>query len=208
MSLTDGTDERGRRFQASPAARRISRRRLLTQLGLGSLALAAGGVAASAGAYLLPQLNFEPSPVFSVGRPEDYQIGSMTLFEAQALFIFRDQIGFQAVSDICTHLGCAYKPYGAPDGQFNAVHAHCPCHGSVFRRDGVMLAGPAPRPVPFFQLSLTPDGRIEVDKSVFRPSDELSRASGEGIGHDLYLDPDSGRLVTGPLPSGEDLNLG
>lgn len=195
-------------FAASTGARRLTRRRFLTRLGLGSVATALAGFATSIGAYVRPKLNFEPSPVFSVGRPEDYQISSMRLFESQAIFIFRNQIGFQAVSDICTHLGCAYKPFGTPDGQFNTVHAHCPCHGSVFRRDGAVMVGPAPRPVPFFRLNLTPDGRLEVDKSVFQPSDELSRASGEGIGHDLYLDPETGRLVTGPLPSGEDLNLG
>jgi hypothetical protein len=39
-------------------------------------------------------------------------------------------------------------------------------------------------------------------------TDELSRASGEGIGHNLYLNPETGQLVEGPEPTGEDLNFG
>lgn len=195
-------------FEASAEAHRLTRRRFLTRLGLGSMTLTLGGFATSIGAYILPKLNYEPAPVFTVGRPEDYLVGSMKLLESQATFIFRTERGFQAVSDICTHLGCAYKPYGPPDGEYDAVHAHCPCHGSVFHRNGGVLKGPAPRPVPFFYMALTPDGRLQVNKSIYDPTDELSRASGEGIGHNLYLDPESGTLIEGPEPTGEDSTLG
>lgn len=47
-----------------------------------------------------------------------------------------------------------------------------------------------------------------MDKGVYDPTDELSRLSGEGIGHNLYLDPETGELVEGPLPTGEDLRFG
>lgn len=191
-------------FRPSPEARRISRRRFFTRLGWGSFLLTLGGFFSSIAAYILPKLNYEPSPVFSVGRPQDYRVGDMKLLESQAVFVFRTEHGFQVVSDICTHLGCAYKPYGPPSDQYQVVHARCPCHGSVFARDGRVLGGPAPRPVPFYHMELTPDGRILVNKSIFQPTDELSRASGEGIGHHLYLDPETGTLVEGPPPDGSD----
>jgi menaquinol-cytochrome c reductase iron-sulfur subunit len=41
----------------------------------------------------------------------------------------------------CTHLGCAYH---YDDGPKQFV---CPCHASVFRLDGAVASGPAPRPL-------------------------------------------------------------
>jgi len=191
-------------FETSRAARGVSRRRFFTRVGWGSFLLSLGGFFSGLASFVLPKLNYEPSTVFSIGRPEDYQIGDMTQLEAQGVFVFRTNEGFQVISNICTHLGCAYKPYGPPSQQFPQVHANCPCHGSIFARDGRVLGGPAPRPVPFYHMQMTPDGRIEVDKAAFNPTEELAAASGEGIGHNLYLDPDSGELVQGPYPDGSD----
>ena len=44
-----------------------------------------------------------------------------------------------ALYDICPHLGCLY------DWQANAGRFECPCHGSVFAKDGKALGGPAAR---------------------------------------------------------------
>ena len=44
-------------------------------------------------------------------------------------------------SPICPHLGCRYNWH--PQKQ----EFICPCHGSVFAKDGKVLAGPAPRPL-------------------------------------------------------------
>jgi cytochrome b6-f complex iron-sulfur subunit len=195
-------------FVESPQARRLSRRKFLTRLGLGSFTLTVGSFFTSIGAYILPKMNFEPSASFTIGRPEEYRVGEMKLLEARQIYIFRTPLGFQAVSGICTHLGCAYNPYGPPNERYDIVHALCPCHGSIFARDGQVLAGPAPRPLPFYHLSRSPSGLLVVDKSIYEPTDELSRASGEGIGHNLYFDPELGQLVEGPLPKGEDLRWG
>jgi len=195
-------------FVESPQARRLSRRKFLTRLGLGSFALTVAGFFTSIGSYILPKMSFEPSAAFTIGRPEEYQVGEMKLLEARQIYLFRTPYGFQAVSEICTHLGCAYKPYGPPNEKYAVVHALCPCHGSIFARDGRVLGGPAPRPLPFYHLSLSLGGLLVVDKSIFEPTEELSRASGEGIGHNLYFDPETGQLVEGPLPKGEDLKWG
>ncbi len=44
-------------------------------------------------------------------------------------------------SPICPHLGCRYN--WDPQNQ----HFVCPCHGSVFAKNGKVIHGPAPRPL-------------------------------------------------------------
>jgi cytochrome b6-f complex iron-sulfur subunit len=172
----------------------LSRRRFLSWLGWGSVALSVGGVVTASAVSLRPQLTYEPTSAFTVGRPEEYQLGEMRAFEARRVFIFRTPQGFQALSMTCTHLGCAYKPYGPPDDDFPVVHAHCPCHGSVFARDGRVLGGPAPRPLPFYAMSLTPDGRLQVDLAQTWPST-------------TYLTVDGRVIPDGPVPTGEDIRF-
>ncbi len=47
----------------------------------------------------------------------------------------------QAVSAICTHMGCTVL-YDEKPG-----HIRCPCHGSQYSLDGRNLKGPAKRPL-------------------------------------------------------------
>ncbi len=44
-------------------------------------------------------------------------------------------------SPICPHLGCRFD-WDPADSLFK-----CPCHASVFRLDGTVVSGPAPRPL-------------------------------------------------------------
>jgi cytochrome b6-f complex iron-sulfur subunit len=197
-------DRDGVEFVGSAQARQITRRKLFARFGWGTFFLSLGGVFTSVISFILPRMNYEPSTLFTIGRPGEYQVGDMKLIEAKQVFIFRTPHGFQAVSAICTHLGCSYKPFGPPNPEYPTVHAYCPCHGSRFARDGRVLGGPAPRPLPFYHLDLTPDGRLQVDKSYLQLTDELSRATGEGVGHNLYFDPEQRGMVEGPLPDGSD----
>jgi cytochrome b6-f complex iron-sulfur subunit len=59
--------------------------------------------------------------------------------------IFRDEEGVYAISLVCTHLGCIVK--NTPEG------FECPCHGSRFAADGSVAKGPAPRALPWLQVS-------------------------------------------------------
>ena len=53
-----------------------------------------------------------------------------------------------AFSAKCTHMGCTVAPAGAP--------LKCPCHGSVYDAlTGKNISGPAPRPLPRIQVSVT-----------------------------------------------------
>ncbi len=61
---------------------------------------------------------------------------------------------------VCTHLGCIAN-WKTEEGMIA-----CPCHGSRFDREGNVVAGPAPRPLPRFAMSLDDHGALVVDKSV------------------------------------------
>ena len=53
-----------------------------------------------------------------------------------------------AFSAKCTHMGCTVAPAGA--------QLKCPCHGSVYDAlTGKNVSGPAPRPLPPIQVSVT-----------------------------------------------------
>ena len=57
----------------------------------------------------------------------------------------------------CTHLGCTVN------WQDNAQAFICPCHDGKFSKDGVVLAGPPPRPLDrYTDFRLTNDGILEI----------------------------------------------
>ncbi len=56
---------------------------------------------------------------------------------------------FKAFSARCTHLGCIVQYINLPKPHFG-----CNCHGSQFNINGVNIAGPAPRPLPPFRVTL------------------------------------------------------
>ena len=62
---------------------------------------------------------------------------------------------FTALSPICTHLGCTVDIQG--------VRLVCPCHGSTYDRTGLVLQGPAERPLARYATRLTSDGVLTID---------------------------------------------
>jgi len=57
---------------------------------------------------------------------------------------------------ICTHLGCivAHNESGG---------FACPCHGSRYNEQGEVTRGPAPSALSWLELSLSPDGQLQVN---------------------------------------------
>ncbi|HXQ23374.1 MAG TPA: Rieske (2Fe-2S) protein [Candidatus Acidoferrales bacterium] len=133
---------------------RVSRRSFLSLASIGSF-FAAMGVA-MAGVLRLPRPTVMPGPVrrYKIGNPEDFPIGSETRLEKENVFIYRDGEGIYAISAVCTHLGCIVAP--------SAQGFACPCHGSKFDAKGNVIGGPAPRALPWLEVSRAADGQLLV----------------------------------------------
>jgi len=147
---------------------------------LGKLALGIGGIAAAGSAFaairsLVPNVLYEPSKRVKAGLPEFIPDGVTLIKEARAYIFKKSSEGktqFYCMSAVCTHLGCTVQYVGKEEpqpvmGSKPQVGFSCPCHGSQFTVGGDVLAGPAPKNLPWLALSVSPDdGQLVVDTGV------------------------------------------
>ncbi len=136
-------------------AHRTPRRRFFVT-GCAAIAAASVGFLASTFRFLVPNVLYEPSRRATVGSPDDFPPGSVTFLPEQRCFLFHGADGFYAISSVCTHLGCNVK-HISQDG------FACPCHGSQFDENGRVVRGPAPKPLPWYGLALSPRGELVLD---------------------------------------------
>ncbi len=115
------------------------------------------------GGFFFPTVLFEPSPIVSVGLPVDYVPGTVTTLKSRKVFIVRECNSFKAISVICQHLGCAVH-WTKEKNIFE-----CPCHGSKYYKNGVNFAGPAPKPLYHYDVSMADDGKLVVDTEKIVP---------------------------------------
>ncbi|MEU9072438.1 Rieske (2Fe-2S) protein [Streptomyces sp. NPDC048306] len=82
----------------------------------------------------------------------DIPEGGGKVFPDQKVVVTQPAAGeFKAFSATCTHQGCAVK--SVSDGVIN-----CPCHNSNFSiTDGSVQGGPAPKPLPAVQITVSGD---------------------------------------------------
>jgi menaquinol-cytochrome c reductase iron-sulfur subunit len=135
------------------------------------------GLVAAVGSWpmfraLVPNILYEPPKRIRIGAPGGFQNG-MTYLEEHRLFLLRDGNSYSAVSGICSHLGCTVKFAPFEQTQQLTVRGiefeslgefHCPCHGSKFHGDGTNYSGPAPRPLQWHHVEVSPkDGSLVVD---------------------------------------------
>lgn len=106
----------------------------------------------------VPNVLYEPLKRFKTRRPESYPEG-FNFIADRRVFVIREGGEFHVISAVCTHLGCTVQ-WKEERREFD-----CPCHGSRFGQDGSVTAGPAPGGLPWYALSLSPDGYLEVDTS-------------------------------------------
>ncbi|HTY59128.1 MAG TPA: Rieske (2Fe-2S) protein [Bacteroidota bacterium] len=88
-----------------------------------------------------------------VGKEGDFASGSVKIVRVgkdPVLLIHTTGGQFRALSARCTHLGCVVQYQDSPTPHFG-----CNCHGSQFDMNGVNIAGPAPRPLPPYRVTLT-----------------------------------------------------
>ncbi|MFD3996966.1 Rieske 2Fe-2S domain-containing protein [Streptomyces sp. NPDC058583] len=88
----------------------------------------------------------------ALARTADIPVGGGKVFAAEKVVVTQPTPGeFKAFSAICTHQGCLVNKVA--DGTID-----CPCHGSKFRiTDAAVVAGPAPRPLPAEQITVSGD---------------------------------------------------
>ena len=144
----------------------VSRRSLLSIGWIASLVSLIGPGLANI-RYLFPNVLYETPTAFKLRKPADYPANSISFEEDRRLFVFNDRHGFRAMSAVCTHLRCTVGSFG-PEKDSTS---RCPCHGSLFDKQGRVLSGPAPRPLDFFRLAESPDGRLQVDTQDYVSSD-------------------------------------
>jgi Rieske Fe-S protein len=124
------------RFPHVPARRRFLRRLASVVLGI------------PLGAALVAMLRREQSREMPsiVTIPTDVPTG---LSVVESAIVYREPGGaIHAFSGRCTHLGCRID-------RVIGDEAVCPCHGSRYRSDGTVAAGPATRPLR--RLRIDPD---------------------------------------------------
>lgn len=151
-----------------------SRRSFLQKLGLGGVLAGFAGLGWQSFRSLIPNVLYEPPQRFKIGAPTNLAEG-MTFLEDKRLYIFKEGKSLYAISAACTHLGCTVKYSKLNQAkqveiggkkQNISFEFHCPCHGSKFYADGTNYAGPAPRPLQWYKLEVSPDdGQLVVDMS-------------------------------------------
>ena len=182
--------------------KKTTRRSFLAKLGWISLGASVGAVAVGSAWYLMQSSGaLSPNQQRSLGRLADFKSGDAKLFEPMdAVFVFREEQGLQAISAICTYEGCSIRPFEAANANFSEKHANCPCCGSTFSRSGLVLGGPAERPLVFFALKIVNGGELVLDYSQNDRSHPYVQQSAQGIGNDLYLNSATGQMGKGPVP--------
>ena len=141
----------------------MTRRSFLSLLGWAWVAFtaAAMGALSTMLRFAFPNVTFEPPLKFMAGFPDTYSQGVDERFKSShRCWIVRNEKGFYALSTICTHLGCT------PNWLQAEQKFKCPCHGSGYYITGVNFEGPAPRPLPRFNIILSDDGQIQVDEAI------------------------------------------
>ena len=116
-------------------------------------ALCAAPVAGMILQYITPVAAKNTTPVsVLVGKATDFAEGTVRIVRVDrdpVLLIHSATGQFRALSARCTHLGCVVQYQESPQ-----PHFACNCHGSQFDFNGVNIAGPAPRPLPPFRVTL------------------------------------------------------
>ncbi len=108
---------------------KFSRRNFLKYLGWTTTLGTMAGAAVGSTRFMFPNILYEPSKSYKVGRPQDYLEG-VTFLPDKKIFLVYYAGRFKALSAVCTHLGCT------PNWVEEKRRFLCPCHGSVFNEKG------------------------------------------------------------------------
>ncbi|MCC7130442.1 MAG: hypothetical protein B6D39_01285 [Anaerolineae bacterium UTCFX2] len=137
---------------------KITRAQFLSLTWLGALVVLAGEAVFMLISFMKPKASGGIGGLVYAGKIEEFPPGSVNYILSGKFYIVHPAGGLMALWQRCTHLGCAV-PWAEAENQF-----HCPCHGSLFNQDGVVIGGPAPRPLDRFSIVIK-DDEVWVDTS-------------------------------------------
>ena len=144
-----------------------SRRELIT-LGsaFGLMGLAAAGTGGALFKYMFPVVSYGTPQKFLVPVADLPDVGDELIFDDMKVVLRRQtEKEVAAISLVCTHLGCTV----------NRVETGflCPCHGSQYDSDGLVVGGPAPKTLPWLEIKVVPGGQIEIDTGAALPENRF-----------------------------------
>lgn len=134
--------------------KKISRRDFLT-LSTNSLFTLAGLLGLGG---LIRFLSYEfdatPPTEFDIGPAINFPLNSQIVLDYIPAVIIHDPAGIRAISLACTHLGCTAEK--------NGQGYTCPCHGSSFDKNGLLLKGPAASSLKKLRVEESKEGNLHV----------------------------------------------
>jgi len=98
-----------------------------------------------------------PDGPIAAGNVANTSVGSLMVVNGNAV-LGRDASGLYAMSNICTHEGCAMEVSGSG----GADKLICNCHGSIFDANGGVTRGPARAALAHYKVDVAPDGSITI----------------------------------------------
>jgi Rieske Fe-S protein len=117
---------------------------------------AASGLAGACGAdAAVGPAAFGDAPA---GNVADIPVGTLRRVGTLPVFIARDAGGLYALTSTCTHAGCDVESEGTGNGAILS----CPCHGSLFDRNGGVTRGPAPTALVHFAVEVDAAGNVTI----------------------------------------------
>jgi cytochrome b6-f complex iron-sulfur subunit len=133
--------------------KKISRRDFLKLTTDGLLVL--GGLLGLGGMIRFLSYEMDPAPPseYDLGPAVNFLPNSITLLmHIPAVLRVSPLSEFTAFSLVCTHLGCTVE-------QKNDKY-ECPCHGSIYNRDGEVQKGPASNPLKRLRVTTNDQGNL------------------------------------------------
>jgi cytochrome b6-f complex iron-sulfur subunit len=122
----------------------------------GLMGLAAAGTGGALFKFMFPVVSYGTPQKFLVSLDDLPDVGDELIFEDQKTVLRRQsETEVAAISLVCTHLGCTV----------NRVETgfQCPCHGSQYDSDGLVVGGPAPKTLHWLEIKTVPGNQIEID---------------------------------------------
>lgn len=127
----------------------ITRRQMLRSGMFATIGAFFSTVAGGGGAMFWPiKLTGFGAPIPVPKKLSEIKVGEVVTVRDGKFYLSRTPDGVIALFWKCVHLGCTV-PWDDANKRFA-----CPCHGSVYDATGQNIAGPAPRPLDYMELTV------------------------------------------------------